>query len=352
MAVVRSVAVVALILLHAEVPQRGVKAGEKGPEKPVSRILFGSCIREDRPIPIFRSILRKRPELFIFLGDNIYADTTEMDVMRAKYEKLRVAPGFSSLLESCPVLATWDDHDYGANDAGAEYPKKIDSERIFLGFWKEPADSPRRKRPGVYDARVFGPEGKRVQVILLDTRYFRGPLATGEREVGGPYVPNRDPNVTMLGAAQWKWLERQLRVPAEVRIIASSIQFLSEFSHAESWANLPHEKERLLRLTKTTNANGVIFISGDRHWAELSVKTDNMPYPIYDLTSSALNQIHPRGTPTPNVYRALPTTCHQENFGGITIDWSQDDPEIALQLFDIDGQGTVERRIRLSDLIP
>ena len=75
--------------------------------------------------------------------------------------------------QTCPILATWDDHDLGANDAGGDYPKKDESQKIFLDFFGDPADSPRRHRPGVYDAKVFGPEGKRVQVILLDTRYFR-----------------------------------------------------------------------------------------------------------------------------------------------------------------------------------
>ena len=82
-------------------------------------------------------------------------------------------PGFKALRESVPILATWDDHDFGVNDGGSDYPKKVESQQIFLDFFGDPEDSPRRKRPGVYDARVFGPEGKRVQVIMLDTRYFR-----------------------------------------------------------------------------------------------------------------------------------------------------------------------------------
>src|SRR5690606_36243460 len=136
-------------------------------------------------------------------GDNIYADTIDMDVMRAKYATLKANDSFARLLRTCPVLATWDDHDYGANDAGADYPKRVESQQIFLDFWGDPADSPRRQREGVYDASVFGPAGKRLQVILLDARYFRDRLQTGERRVGGPYVPADDERLTMLGEAQW-----------------------------------------------------------------------------------------------------------------------------------------------------
>ncbi|MAG93262.1 MAG: phosphodiesterase [Planctomycetaceae bacterium] len=319
-------------------------------EQPVSRVLFGSCTKQDRPMPIFEAILAQQPELFIFLGDNIYADTTDMDVMRAKYAKLKTDAAFAKLLKTCPILATWDDHDYGANDAGADYEKRVESQRIFLDFWGDPADSVRRKRPGVYDARVFGPAGKRLQVILLDTRYFRGPLKTGPRRTGGPYLPTDDDRITMLGEAQWKWLERQLRKPAEIRVIASSIQCVAEAAGQETWSNLPRQRQRLFELITKTKAEGVLIVSGDRHWAELSVQKESTPYPIYDITSSSFNQIHERGTPTTNKYRAVPTTYHRENFGEITIDWNASDPSIELRVLDANRRARITKGLKLSQL--
>ncbi len=316
----------------------------------VARILLGSCIKQDQPMPIFNTMIRREPELFLFLGDNIYADTTDMDVMRAKYAKLKADAGFAKLLRSCPVMAIWDDHDYGVNDAGAEYPQRDESQQIFVDFWGDPEDSARRQRAGIYDAKVFGPAGKRLQVILLDGRYFRGPLKTGQRRVGGPYLPSDDPDITMLGEAQWVWLEEQLRQPADVRIIASGIQVLSEDAGHETWSNLPHERQRLFDLITTTKASGVLLVSGDRHWAELSVEKDSAPYPIYDLTSSSLNQLHPRGTPTDNRYRAIPQTYHRENFGEVLIDWDQADPKIQLRVLDIEGNTQLETALRLSQL--
>ena len=334
------------IVLEAEVHA----ANQDDSAKPISRVLFGSCIKQDKPKPILETIVARQPELFIFLGDNIYADTTDMDVMQAKYAKLKSDRGFARLLKQCPILATWDDHDYGVNDGGAEYPQREASQRIFVNFWNDPKDSPRRQHPGVYDAKVFGPAGKRLQVILLDTRYFRGPLKKGERRVGGPYLPTDDKTVTMLGEAQWKWLEEQLRVPAELRIIASSIQFVSESSGQETWSNIPHERTRFLDLIRTTKANGALIISGDRHWAELSVSTERTLYPIYDLTSSSLNQIHSRGTPTKNKFRNLRKTVHRENYGVIRCDWDQSNPRISLQVIDIDNEVQIEKHLRLSEL--
>lgn len=314
---------------------------------PMRRILFGSCTRQDKPMPIFNTIVKQRPDLFVFLGDNIYGDTDDMAVLQAKYEMLGANPGFARLRSISPILATWDDHDYGVNDGGADYAKRVESQRIFSDFWRDPADSPRRTRPGVYNAHIYGPPGQRVQVILLDTRYFRSPLKKGERRVGGPYLPDDDPEKTMLGDAQWNWLREQLLKPAELRIIATSIQYVAEDAGQETWSNLPVERQRMLQLLADTRAEGVLFISGDRHWSELSVIDEGVPYPLYDLTSSSFNQLHKRGTPTTNQFRAMPKTYHKENFGVISIHWEQHVPSVQLEIRNMDGSIELEKRLPL-----
>jgi alkaline phosphatase D len=312
-------------------------------------VAFGSCMNTNSH-PMLDTFLKTPWDLAVMLGDNIYADTTNAAVMRAKYDLMKNSPFWRSLRARGPVLATWDDHDFGWNDSGDAYSMKDESQRLFLEFLDEPADSPRRAREGVYDARIFGPAGQRVQIILLDTRYFRSTLSTGIHNAlpsGGNYVPTTGTNKTMLGETQWRWLENQLRVPAEVRVIASSIQFISEFSGAEAWANMPHEKTRMLHtVEKAERAGGkILFISGDRHWAELSKLPRTGLPPLYDLTSSALTQKHPRGTPTPNFYRDGPT-YHDANMGLILINWQRGrgpSPEIALRLLDVDGRVRIEK---------
>lgn len=314
-------------------------------EVPLTRIAFGSCMNTNAH-PMLDTLLNVPWDLTVMLGDNIYADTTNESVMAAKYATMKQSAFWTSLRKKGPVLATWDDHDFGWNDSGSEYPLKRESQRLFLEFMDEPADSVRWKRDGIYDAKIFGPPGKRVQIILLDTRYFRSTLSTGINNVvpsGGRYIPDSNPNKTMLGESQWKWLEEQLRLPAELRVIASSIQFISEFSGAEAWANFPHEKRRMLDLIE--NVNGVVFISGDRHWAELSRLPRPARAPLYDLTSSALTQKHPRGTPTPNFFREGPT-YHDANMGLILIDWRRG--FVTLQLLDVHASIRFETRFRLN----
>lgn len=324
-----------------------------GDDPPLSRIAFGSCASQELPQPIWDAVVASHPELYLFLGDNIYGDTENMDVMRAKYAKLAAMPGYRRLRAVCPIWATWDDHDLGVNDGGTEYPKKVESQKVFLDFFNEPTDSPRWHRPGVYDARVFGPEGKRVQIILLDTRYFRSPLKArpkAEHRTKGPYAPTEDTSTTVLGDEQWSWLETQLRQPAEVRIIVSSIQVIAEDHGTEKWMNFPHERQRLFDLIRGTKARGVIFLSGDRHLAELSMMDGKIGYPLYDLTSSGLNQASKKWRYQEVNRHRVATMAWGDNFGLVLIDWERPDPQIRLQIRDVDGDITIQQKVNLSSL--
>ena len=314
---------------------------------------FGSCAHQGRAQDFWAPILAAKPDAFIFMGDNIYGDTENMDLLKEEYGYLAAQPGFKKLKAAATILATWDDHDYGANDAGADFGPRSESRKIFLDFFEVPADAPRRKHSGVYDATVLGPPGRRVQVILLDTRYFRSDLKRlPERPKNdGPYTENNDPAATMLGEKQWAWLEQQLREPAELRLLVSSIQVIANEHHWEKWGTLPRERERLFRLLRDTAASGVIILSGDRHRAELSRIDDAAGYPLYDVTSSALNMAHPIDYPEPNAYR-VGEHLGENNFGLVVIDWGKPDPEITIQLRDLANKVRVEQKITLGELQP
>lgn len=326
----------------------------KAPEKPLSRIAFGSCLGQDLPQPIWARVLASRPELFVFLGDNVYADTDDPKLLRAAYAKLGAQPGFQSLKKAVPILATWDDHDYGTNDSGGDFPAKEASKQVFLDFFGVPADSPRRTRPGVYDARTFGPPGKRVQIILLDTRYNRSPLQWLEggeaKDEGGRYVPTADTTTTLLGAEQWAWLEGVLQEPAQIRIFASSIQLVNVDVGGEKWANFPHERKRLFALLWKNRITGALFISGDRHLAELSVMDGDIGYPVYDLTSSSLNWAEQRWRHIDSNRHRIGLVSRGDNFGLIEIDWERTDPLVRLKIIDVDGDLVLHHKVDLSTL--
>jgi alkaline phosphatase D len=237
---------------------------------------------------------------------------------------------------------------------------------VFLDFFGVSKDDPRRTQEGVYSTQIYGPAGKRVQIILLDGRYFRSPLKKGFKSgepgegVRGIYQPNTDDGATMLGDAQWRWLERQLKVPAELRLIGSGIQVVADEHGSETWGNFPKERERLFRLIRDTKANGVIFLSGDRHLAEISrLGTDHksgVGYRLFDITSSSLNA--PSGNLTKakvrfanqiNSYR-VGLAYFEVNFGSILINWDTKDPVIRCQVRDEQGAVMLQQRLSLSQL--
>ena len=289
--------------------------------------MFGSCADTRRPQGFWQVLLDAKPSAVVLLGDNVYADTFDPAELRSAYAKLGAIDGFQRLRASAPLLATWDDHDFGQNDTGVEHPRQADAQKVFLDFFDVSEDSPRRRQKGVYSARVFGEAGRRVQVILLDTRSFRSGLEGGPKS----YVPRSDADATLLGNDQWRWLAEQLRLPAELRLIGSSIQFAADEHGFEKWANFPRERERLLALLGETKASGVVILSGDRHKAEIS-RMDGAPYPLYDVTSSALNRpLAVQAGDEPNRRRKGPLVW-EANFGVVEVDWSAPDPRVSLEI--------------------
>jgi alkaline phosphatase D len=350
---------VAAILLLAD---KGPTAHGREPDPAITvrRIAAGSCIRQDKPQPVWRAVADFAPDVLLMLGDNIYGDTEDMAVLREKYGVLAANPGFADLRSRVPIVAVWDDHDYGANDAGSDYPRRRESQQAFLDFFDVAADSPLRTQEGIYRVLVVGPPGRRVQFICLDTRFHRSVLASIPRlqrvRGDGPYEPTDDPAATVLGAEQWRWLAGVLAEPAEVRIVLSSIQVAATEHHWEHWGNFPAERARLFRMLRESGATGVVVVSGDRHSAEISRVApgpDTLAYPLYDLTASSLNQ--PKGSARddePNVHRLGPR-FRDPNFGTLEIAWdAPSGPAITLAIRDVNGAVVHAEGVRIADLVP
>ncbi len=333
----------------------------------VSRVVFGSCADQNKPCPTWERMAEAKPDLTLLLGDNVYADLEGGRLVPASagkiarcYEQLAAVPGYQKLTAAAPLMAIWDDHDYGKNDAGAEWMTKQEAQKLFHDFFGTPADDPRRTRQGVYHSRTFGPAGKRLQVILLDTRYHRSELKVGPAQkfpgydtiIRKPYQPDPDPAKTMLGAEQWAWLAEQLKQPADVRLLVSGVQVVTEDHPFEKWANLTAERNRLYKLIRDTGAAGVVCLSGDRHLGELALDPTSVGYPLYDLTSSGLNQGAKkwrRAEPNSRRVAAMP---YGDNFGVVAIDWAAAEPAVSLELRDDTGATTVRHVVPLGVLKP
>jgi len=308
-------------------------------EDPVTRIACGSCFKPERDNGIFKVIAAEKPQAFLFMGDNIYADTTDPEVMEEKYRRLNALPDYAAFAKSVPIIPNWDDHDYGLNDAGREYEMKETSAKLFFDAFKFPADHEARKTPGIYHSVMMGPEGKRLQIINLDTRYFRS--ANVQEKVNGrkTYIPQVGPKATMLGDAQWKWLAGELKKPADLRIIVSSIQVIATEHRFEKWSNMPDERKRLIELLRESKSGPTLLLSGDRHLAEVSrlkASETKLPFDLYEMTCSGMSHAGAPDDPSPT--RVPETYTRAVNYGVIDIDWSKEKPSLELLIKNAEGK--------------
>jgi alkaline phosphatase D len=242
------------------------------------KVAFGSCAvhTEDESVThIYESIAAKAPDLMLWLGDNIYMDARDWDSCRnihREYTLNRSLRQLQPLLASTHHYAIWDDHDYGPDNSDSSFYNKEISREGFKNFWANPS---------------FGIDGRGittsfswndVDFFLLDDRYNRAPGR--ERNKCKPY----------LGHAQLSWLLNSLRQSkARFKVIVIGNQVISKMPfEKENYSSYKRERKLLLNQIRENRIDGVFFVSGDRHFSEISRIRRRGSYPLYDFTASPL----------------------------------------------------------------
>lgn len=304
-------------------------------------IAFASCNDQKAESPLLFSVVEKNPDAFIWLGDIVYADSENPDFIGMAYQQLKESGEYQELQSrDFPILGTWDDHDYGQNDAGKEWPIKEESKSHLLNFLDVDAEDPRWSREGVYSSYSFGDHNE-VKLILLDTRWFRDELIKDTLTEGKRYAENYEGDV--LGEAQWKWLKNELQdTSAELYIIGSSIQVVANDHGWEKWGNFPGAKDRLMKNLLQANSKNVVLISGDRHFAEISkIMLDEGQF--YDVTSSGLN--HPFIADEDENSLRVGEVVSVINYGLLQISWEEGSPQVKAQILTEGNEVVLEQEI-------
>ncbi len=289
----------------AEIPQ-------PSSEKQDIVIAFGSCNDQGKDQPLWDDILAEKPDVWIWLGDNIYGDTEDVEKLRAMYAMQKAVPEYRKLVGQTQVIGTWDDHDYGINNIGKEWGAKDTHQQALLDFLDVAEDDIRRTRNGVYTSYDIEQKGINIKIFLLDARYFRDEHAFENGEI----VPKE--SGTILGEDQWAWLGEELsKSTADVHIFASGIQVIPEEHRFEKWANFPNERTKLFDLIKTNDISHPIFISGDRHIGEIST-LNYQNITLSEITSSSLTHGWSKRRPEDNKHRAG-EIVYEINYGTLHI---------------------------------
>ncbi len=270
-------------------------------------VAFGSCNKHwEESQPIWKQVVKNEADLWIWLGDIIYADTDDLSKMRDDYTTQKSHADYNILIANTDVIGIWDDHDYGTNDGGKNYRQKEESRELLFDFLDVPLDSPDRKHKGAYQTYTYVNDDLVAKVILLDVRYFRD---------------DNGSDGTILGEEQWSWLVSNLEnSKADVHIIGGGIQFLPEEHKYEKWANFPKEKKRLIDIIDKLDVSNPILLSGDRHLAEMSlVPLGESSKPLLEITSSGLTHSYRKFKSEKNRHR-IGSVVPTKNFGLLKIE--------------------------------
>ncbi len=274
-------------------------------------IAFGSCNHQDKAQPLWKEISARQPDVWVWLGDNIYADTKDMDEMKAMYDKQKSQPDYAELISHTSVIGVWDDHDYGVNDGDRTFGPKAQSKTAALDFLDVPSYAEVRNREGLHQSFTFNFDNKVARIILLDGRTFRDPIVRKNK------VYLADPHADILGEAQWKWLESEMKKEEDILIIGCGVQIIPEEHRYEKWANFPTSRQRLFDLLDKESTKDIILLSGDRHLGEMS-KLELSSKNIIEVTSSGLTHGY-RGVNTESNKYRIGTNVTKLNYGVISI---------------------------------
>ena len=312
------------------------------------KIAFGSCSRQDlTDKQLWKEVIAVKPDAWVWTGDNIYADTKDMDKMRVMYEKQKSHPDYQLLRSMSRIFGTWDDHDYGENDGGKNFTEKAESKLEFMRFLDLTSDPELSSHEGVYQSYDLKSKSGVIRLILLDTRSFRDDLVTSKVK-GRRYDIN--PEGDVLGEAQWQWFEKELRRPgADIFMVVTSIQLIPAEHGFEKWANLPKARQKFFEVLSKAPSENIFLVSGDRHIAEVSaIPIAGWKNPLYEFTSSGLTHTWTIAGEESNAFRKGPLIA-ERNFGLIDLEWTGEEIKLGYQV--IGPEGKILHQLNLSYLM-
>ena len=305
------------------------------------RIAFGSCPRfqDDRVQPIWSAVLGLEPDLFLWIGDNIYGDSTYPHVLREEYRRQRDVAGLQPVLREVSHLAIWDDHDYGMNNQDRRNPIKEEALKIFKEYWANPSYG-LSQTPGVFFRYRYG----QVEFFFLDDRFYRDPDADPQ-----------GPEKTLLGAEQLAWLQSELAASTAVFKVLVSGGGWSEAKGetGDSWAAFVDERNKIFDFVRDREITGVVLLAGDTHVAELNVIpwSDKGGYDLYDLISSPLAQDAPDSWLERRPLRIRPVYFQGSSVGVVDFLF-EPTPRLTYRVFDTQGRSVWETfEVRADELV-
>lgn len=336
--------------------QLGSLAHAQDAIKEYTRVAVACCVEPDRRQRAWEPIRRFNPDLVLMMGDMIDVNADDLEDLTDGYEVLSRSRGLRLIRQSAYTMAVWNEYDYALNGrVDNTHKHKAEVRQHFIEYWNEPYNTERYYRQdGLYGSMFLGQGERRIQILMLDTRWHRQPLKRAswwQRQIDYWWHQRgswqAESGAKLLGNKQWEWLEAQLQQPAAVRIIASSIPILAGEQGFDTWSLFGNERQKLRAVLQRTNANGVILVGAGTHWGDLSYDSTATDYGVWQLTPGSINQ-NARFIPA-NPFRAGRPSV-ESRYGTVEVFWRADDPLVTIATRDVDGRVINQEELSLSEL--
>jgi alkaline phosphatase D len=323
-------------------------------DAPDWKLAFGSCaytneVAYDRPgkpyggppeaMRIYDSIASQKPDMMLWAGDYLYYREADWDSewgLRYRWRHDRAIPEIQNLLRTGHHFAIWDDHDYGPNDSNASFPWKGESLKLFKRYFANPTYG-LPETPGVFSNFTFND----AEVFLTDNRYYRD----------SDWLEAEDK--AMLGAAQMRWLKNALLASVSpVKLVVVGSQITNKLNRRESWDKFPRERDEFMKFLVDHKINGVILLTGDRHFTEMLRSDRPGTYPLYELTCSPLTSGIAPDAKTEHINPQIieGTYVTERNFCTVDVSGKSGERKLTLRSYSTEGRQLWQKVIPLTEL--
>jgi alkaline phosphatase D len=270
-------------------------------------------------------------DFMLWMGDNVYLrepDYSSPSGMAYRYSYNFRLPQMQKLRASRANYAIWDDHDYGPNDSDGRFELKEQSLDLFKAYWGnktfgEPDNA------GVYHKFKWSD----CDFFCMDDRYYRSANNLPDSVGGKANAWKR-----FYGAKQLDWLKNSLiSSQSTFKFIVTGGQMLNPVADKECFVFYPSEWQELMSFITDNKINGVIFLTGDRHYSELNRRQLPNAYPFYDFTCSSVTSGLAKPD-NPNPTRVAGSLLVENNFGKISVSGDKNNRQVTFETYDRTGK--------------
>jgi len=336
----------------ASSPVGGTRTAPGATAKPDKlRFALASCAQyEQGYFGAYRHMAADDLDLVAFVGDYIYesswgrdhvrkhnsAEPHTLDDYRARYALYKADGDLQAAHAACAWISTWDDHEV-ENDYANDRSENVDHPEWFLARRAAAYKAYYEHMPLRREMLPFGPHariytrvafGNLASFHVLDDRQYRSPQVCQRAGRGGSNVIDvaecrelADPQRTILGADQERWLEAGLKASRTKWNVLTQQTTLAQFDQkagpgrqawTDGWDGYPAARKKLVDFLGDSKVANPVVIGGDVHMFYVNDVKRDFDNPASETVASEIvgTSITSQARPQDSVDKVRPDNPH------------------------------------------